>query len=204
MLLYYYMIRQQSSQIEFEFVSLEQLVPQDHLLRKIDNVFDFGFIRSKVEHLYCQTNGRPGVDPVILFKMLFIGYLFGVRSERQLIRDIEVNLAYRWFLGYNLQEAIPHHSTISQNRRRRFQESNVYQEIFDEVVFRAIELGFVDGKHLYTDSTHLKANANKHKYLRQEVEKSTRSYLSELDADITEEREAHGKKELKKKRHPRN
>jgi len=193
------MIRQQSSQIEFEFVSLEQLVPQDHLLRKIDNVFDFGFIRSKVEHLYCQTNGRPGVDPVILFKMLFIGYLFGVRSERQLIREIEVNLAYRWFLGYNLQDAIPHHSTISQNRHRRFQESTVYQEIFDEVVFRAIELGFVDGKHLYTDSTHLKANANRHKYLKREVEKSTRSYLSELDADITEEREAHGKKELKKK-----
>ena len=75
----------------------------------------------------------------------------------------------------------------------------IYQEIFDEVVFRAIELGFVDGKHLYTDSTHLKANANRHKYLKKEVEKSTRSYLSELDADITEERKAHGKKELKKK-----
>ena len=193
------MIKRQSQQVEFEFVCLEQLIPQDHLLRKIDGIIDFEFIRDKVEHLYCHTNGRPGVDPVVLFKMLFIGYFYGIRSERQLIQDIEMNMAYRWFLGYNIQDSIPHHSTISQNRRRRFQQSNVYQEIFDEVVFRAIELGLVDGKHLYTDSTHLKANANKNKFFKKEVERSTRNYLDELDSDISEERKQHGKKELKKK-----
>lgn len=193
------MISKQSEQPEYEFVCLEQLIPQDHLLRKIDNIFDFEFIRDKVEHLYCHTNGRPGVDPVVLFKMLFLGYLFGIRSERQLIREIEMNMAYRWFLGYNLQDAIPHHSTISQNRRRRFKESGVYQLIFDEVVYRAIELELVDGKHLYTDSTHLKANANKNKYLKEVVEKSTRDYLDELDADVVREREKNRKKPLKPK-----
>ena len=74
---------------------MEQLVPQDHLLRKIDSIIDFEFIRAKVEHLYCHTNGRPGIDPVVLFKILFIGYLFGIRSERQLMREVEMNMAYR-------------------------------------------------------------------------------------------------------------
>ena len=94
-------------QLGMEFVCIEELVPQDHLLRKIDKVIDFEFIRDKVKDLYCADNGRPAVDPVVLFKMLFIGYLFGIRSERQLIREIEVNLAYRWFIGIGLRGKIP-------------------------------------------------------------------------------------------------
>ncbi|WP_212903438.1 transposase, partial [Clostridium polyendosporum] len=91
------MIRERKeAQCEIEVVMLEQLVPQDHLLRKIDKYIDFSFIRDLTNDLYCHTNGRPGVDPVVLFKILFIGYLYGIRSERQLVRDIEVNLAYRW------------------------------------------------------------------------------------------------------------
>ena len=201
MLYYIIMLKITPKQPEFEFVCLEQLIPQDHLLRKIGAVLDFEFIRDEVKHLYCENNGRPGIDPVILFRILFIGYLYGVRSERQLIREIEVNLAYRWFLGYNTQDAIPHHSTISQNRRRRFQDSDVYRKIFDRIVLRALELKLADGKHLYTDSTHLKANANKKKFDLQDVEKSTKSYLDELDADINTDRVEHGKKELKKKVH---
>ncbi|WP_243122345.1 transposase [Clostridium septicum] len=85
------------AQNEMEVVMLEQLVPKDHLLRKIDKYIDFSFIRELTNDLYCHTNGRPAVDPVVLFKMLFIGYLYGIRSERQLVKDIEVNLAYRWF-----------------------------------------------------------------------------------------------------------
>lgn len=193
------MIKKQSEQTEYEFVCLDQLVPQDHLLRKIDSVIDFEFIRGKVEHLYCHTNGRPGIDPVVLFKILFIGYLFGIRSERQLIREIEMNMAYRWFLKYKLEDSVPHHSTLSQNRRRRFQESNVYQEIFDEIVFLAMSRGMVDGRHLYTDSTHLKANANKNKFEIQEVEKSTRDYINALNDDIDKDRKAHNKNALKKK-----
>ncbi len=93
-------------------------------------------------------------------------YFFGIRSERQLVCDIQVNVAYRWFLGFGLQDKIPHSSTISQNRRRRFNGSDVFREMFDDVVLLALRNGFVDGKTLYTDSTHLKANANKHKYKR--------------------------------------
>ena len=182
-----------------EFVSIEELVPKDHLLRKIDKVIDFGFIREKVKDLYCADNGRPAIDPVVLFKMLFIGYLYGTRSERQLVRDIQVNVAYRWFLGFGLSDKIPDASTISQNRRRRFCESTIYQEIFDGIVLQAMRRKMVDGKTLYSDSTHLKANANKHKYDLQDVQKSTRDYLETLEGDVTKDREAHGKKPLKAK-----
>lgn len=191
------MIRESKKQNEMEFVTIESLVPKDHLLRKIDRTIDFSFIREKVKELYCKNNGRPSIDPVVLFKMLFIGYLYGIRSERQLIREIEVNVAYRWFLGFSLQSSVPHHSTISQNRRRRFTESNIYQEIFDEIVIRAIKKKMVDGKTLYTDSTHLKANANKNKHVRKQVQKTTKAYLSSLEKDISKDRQEHSKKPLK-------
>lgn len=189
--------RKISHQQEYEFVCLEHLVPQDHLLRKIDRAIKFDFIYDKVKNLYCADNGRPPIDPVVLFKMLFIGYLFGIRSERQLIRDIEVNVAYRWFLNFNLQDKVPHASVFSQNRRRRFNQSKICQDIFDEIVFQALDRGLVDGKILYTDSTHLKANANKNKYDRKLVRKSTCDYLKELDRDVAEDRAEHGKKPLK-------
>jgi transposase/NAD-dependent dihydropyrimidine dehydrogenase PreA subunit len=185
------------NQSSLEFVSIEELVPSDHLLRKIDQRLDFDFIRDRVRGLYCPDNGRPAIDPVVLFKMLFIGYLFGIRSERQLVREIEVNVAYRWFLGMGLRDRVPNHSTISQNRRRRFHESDIYQAIFDEIVFQAVRRHLVDGRTLYTDSTHLKANANKNKFEKKDVEKSTRDYLDELEADINRDRQAHGKKPLK-------
>ena len=193
------LIDKDTRQISMEFVSIEELVPKDHLLRKIDKVIDFGFIREKVRSLYCADNGRPAIDPVVLFKMLFIGYLFGVRSERQLVREIQVNVAYRWFLGFGLTDKVPDASTISQNRRRRFSESTIYQEIFDEIVVQAINRKMVDGTVLYSDSTHLKANANKHKFEVCEVQKSTREYLDRLEEDITKDREAHGKKPLPEK-----
>jgi transposase len=184
---------------QYEFVYLEELVPADHELRRIETHFDFSFVREKVKHLYCLNNGRPGIDPAVLFKILFLGYLYGIRSERQLMREIEVNVAYRWFLGYGLRDSIPDHSTLSQNRRRRFKESDVYQEIFDEIVFMALKEGFVEGKLLYTDSTHLKANANRHKYTRVEATKTARSYLSELEAAIESDRSSHGKAPLKER-----
>lgn len=188
--------KQGDHQGEMEFVSIEELVPQEHLVRKIEAAIDFRFIYEKVEGLYCLDNGRPSIDPVVLFKMLMLGYLFGIRSERQLVREIEVNLAYRWFLGFGLRDKIAHHSVFSQNRRRRFKDSTVFQEVFDAIVFLAIERGLVDGHILYTDSTHLKADANKNRFEKQQVEQSTRSYLDELDADVARDREAHGKPPL--------
>ena len=105
----------------------------------------------------------------MLFKLLFLGYLYGVRSERQLIREVQVNVAYRWFLGLNLTDKVPDASTLCQNRRRRFNNSNVYQDIFDEIVLQAMRKRLVSGRLLYTDSTHLKANANKNKHIKVEA-----------------------------------
>ena len=185
-----------AQQVRYEFVCIENLVPREHLLRKLAKHIDFSFIHEKVEGLYCPDNGRPALDPIVLFKILFIGYLFGIRSERRLIKEIEVNLAYRWFIGFTLEDNIPNACTLSQNRRRRFNDSTIYQEIFDEIVLQAVRHKMVDGKVLYTDSTHLKANANKNKFLEKQVPVSTRDYLAELDKDIEEDRRQHGKKML--------
>ncbi len=185
-------------QHELEMVTLESLVPADHLVRKIDAAIDLSFIRAKVAHLYCADNGRPAIDPVLLFKLLLLGYLFGVRSERQLVRDVQVNVAYRWFLGLRLTDKVPDASTISQNRRRRFADSQIYQEIFDEIVLQAIGRGMVQGKVLYTDSTHLKASANKNKAEQGEVAVPAQAYLQELDAAVDADRLARGKRALKR------
>lgn len=188
-----------AQQTELEMVTLESLVPPDHLLRKIDAVIDFSFIHDRVSGLYCRDNGRPALDPVMMFKALFIGYLFGVRSERQLVREIEVNVAYRWFLRLKLTEPVFDASTLSQNRRRRYNDTSVAQDIFDGIVEQAIAHGLVDGTVLYTDSTHLKADANKGRWDREVVAKSRSDYWDELDEAITEDRGIHGKKPLKAK-----
>ena len=151
-------------QQEMELVTIESLVPGDHLLRKIDAAIDLEFIRERVRRLYCEDNGRPALDPVVLFKLLFIGYLFGIRSERQLMREVQCNAAYRWYLRLKLTDKVPDASTLSQNRRRRFRDSDIYQSLFDEIVELAMKRGLVTGEVLYTDATHLKANANKNKF----------------------------------------
>ena len=172
------------TQSTLEFVSLEELVPKDHLLRKIEAAVDFSFIHDLTAPLYCADNGRPPLDPTLMFKALFIGYLFGVRSERQLVREIEVNLAYRWFLGLRLTDPVFDASTLSQNRRRRYQDASIAQAIFDRIVEQAMARGLVDGSTLYTDSTHLKANANKNKYDLATVSKSRADYWDALDDAI--------------------
>jgi transposase len=187
-----------STQQQLEVVYIENLVPKDHILRKINQYIDFSFIRELTKDLYCDNNGRPAFDPIILFKMLFIGYLFGIRSERQLEKEIQVNVAYRWFLGFSLTDKIPDHSTISQNRIRRFKDTDIAQQIFDNIVRQAISHKLVDGKILYSDSTHLKANANKRKLVEKEVERSVKDYIDELNKSIEEDRISHDKKPLKK------
>lgn len=191
--------RNKEEQYEMEFVCIENLVPKGHFLRRIDKYIDFEFIEGMTKHLYCKDNGRPCVDPVMLVKMMLIGYLYGVRSERQLVKEIEVNIAYRWFLGLKIEDKVPDHSTISQNRRRRFNGTNLFREIFERIVEQAIAKGLVGGKTLYTDSTHLKANANKRKFIEREVEKTPKEYIDELDEAVEADRKAMGKKPLKKK-----
>jgi transposase len=174
-------------------------VPGDHLLRKIEAAIDLEFIRDRVRHLYCEDNGRAALDPVVLFKLLFIGYLFGIRSERQLMREVQCNAAYRWYLRLKLTDKVPDASTLSQNRRRRFRDSDVYQKLFDEIVELAMKRGLVSGEVLYTDATHLKANANKNKFDVVRVEIRPQEYLAQLEQAIEEDRTAQGKRELKAK-----
>lgn len=188
------------TQNTYEFVCIEDLVPQDHLLRKIDKYIDFSFIKEKVRPFYCEDNGRPSIDPVVLFKMLLLGYLYGIRSERQLEQEIKTNNAYRWFLRLNLKDSVPDHSTISFNRHKRFKNSEVFQEIFDEIVFQAMKHRMVAGRVLFTDSTHIKANANKKKLIKIEAMENARKYLETLDQAIKEDRRKNGKKPLQVKK----
>ncbi|MBV8047483.1 MAG: IS1182 family transposase [Paludibacterium sp.] len=176
--------------------SANALVPKNHLLRLLDQHINFDFILDETAHLYSEDNGRPAVDPRMLFKILFIGYLYGIRSERQLMQEIEVNVAYRWFLGLSLTDPVPDHSTISRNRRLRFAGSQIEQTIFDTIVGQAVKLGLVGGRVFYTDSTHLKANANKRRYQTRQLRQDTGEYLAQLNQAIDDDRKTHGKKAL--------
>lgn len=184
-------------QYELEMVTMEQLVPKNHLVRKIDSAIDFEFIRDEVAHLYCQDNGRPPVDPVRLFKIILLGYIFGIKSERQLVKEIEVNVAYRWFLRMSLTENVIHASTLSQNHIRRFNGTDIFERIFSNIVIQAMDKGLVAGQELFTDSTHLKANANKNKYQNEERVVRAGAYLDMLNEDVSLSRESEGKKPLK-------
>lgn len=143
----------------FYYVRLDEMVPEGHLLRLVDKHIDFGFIREKVKHLYSHT-GRPSIDPEVLVRMLLIGYLYGITSERRLCEEIQMHIGYRWFVGLHLEDKVPDHSTFSKNRHERFAEGEVFQGIFDEIVGQCMEHGLVSGKHLTVDSTHIKADAS--------------------------------------------
>jgi transposase len=158
-----------SREFQPETVNIEELAPPRTPVAENQRNHRLFIHCGEMPPLYCEDNGRPCMDPVMLFKMLLIGYLYGIRLERRLIEEIRLNIAYRWFVGLSLTDPVPHHSIFSQNRRRRFQQSEIYQEIFDEIVFQAIQHGFIEEKQLFTNSTFLKANASKYKFKKQKV-----------------------------------
>jgi transposase len=141
----------------FYQISLDQLVPQDHLVRRLAKVVDFKWVRRLTAEHYSHT-GRPSIDPVVIAKMLVLGFLYNVTSERQLMRDIQVNLAYRWYLGYDLDESIPNHSILSKARRRLGTE--FFEQIFGYVLQECRRAGLVNGNNLLIDSTAVIANAS--------------------------------------------
>ena len=170
-----------SHQLKMHCVTMEDLVPQNHFLRKLENVVDFSFIYDEVRDLYCENNGRPCIDPAVLVKYLLVGYLYGIESERRIEQEIQVNMAYRWFLGLELDERAPDHSTISQNRRRRWDGQNLYRQMFEHILHQCIEKGLVDGRIILTDSTHVKANASSKANIKVLVERETTDYMERLD-----------------------
>ena len=134
--------RKTQQQGEYELVMLEELVPQDHFLRKVDAAVDFSFIHDMCKNLYCLDNGRPAIEPELLFKMLLLGYLYGIKSEIKLAQAVNENIAFKWFLGLKITEKGPDHATISANRVRRFRDNNIAEQIFDEILRQCILLFF--------------------------------------------------------------
>ncbi len=126
--------RTEDSRQQIGFHSIEDLMPQDHILRDIEKAIDFSLIYDLVEDRYCHDNGRPSIDPVVLFKIVFIQYLFGISSMRRTIREIGVNIAYPWFLGYGLMEIIPHFTTFGKNYVRRFADTDIFEKIFSQIL----------------------------------------------------------------------
>jgi transposase len=197
-----YIKKDRGQQKQIKFVSIEDLVPEKHILRDIDKAIDFSFIYDEVKGMYGEMDwGKPGIDPVSLFKIVFIQYLFGIRSMRQTIKEIEVNMAYRWFIGYNIGEAVPHFSTFGKNYSRRFKDTDVFQKIFEHILQEAINSGFVDASAVFIDGTHIKASANKDKATQVVVEKQAKNYQEQLDEEIEKDRTEHGKKPLKNDDH---
>lgn len=182
------MTRTNNKQIEFHLITIENLVPEDHFLRKLDSLVDFSFIYQEAESCYCQNNGRPCVDPVILIKYLLIGFLFGIESERRIEQEIQVNMAYRWFLGLDMDDRVPDHSTISQNRRRRFNGTGLFRCLFERIIFQCMEKGLVDGRTVLTDSTHIKANASAKKNIKVTAQREANTYMQRLDFYEEQER----------------
>ena len=139
------MMGRQSRQMAMIFVDIESLIPETHLLRKIERMVSFNFIYDLLAPYYPAT-GRPSVDPVSMFKMLLIGYLYGIKSERRLVEEVQLNIAYRWFCGFELDDTIPNHSTFSKTRTRKWQQSDLFQKAFYEIVKQCIDSG-LDCKH---------------------------------------------------------
>lgn len=181
-----------------EMICIEDLVPEDHLLRKIENAVDFTKLYEFVEELYCEDNGRGSIDPVVLFKMVLIQHLYGLPSLRRTASEVRVNMAYRWFLGYSLQEETPHFSTVSYNFRNRFTAETV-DKIFSWILDEINENGYLTPSAVFVDGTHIKANANNKKKYEEEVPVAAKRYADELMEEINQDREAHGKKPLKDK-----
>ena len=176
--------------------TLEELVPKEHLVRKLDSCINFTFIEELVKNLY-SVSGRPSIPPVVLFKLIFINIVFGINSMRRTCEECKVNMAYRWYLGLSIYDEIPNYSTWSQNYIRRYKDSNVFNQIFDTILNQAMKYGFVDMETVFGDGTHQKANANKNKYKDVEVEIVKKVYEDAMLQEINEDRITHGKKPLK-------
>ncbi len=171
----------------FYYFRLEDQIPQDHLLRLIDRYVDFGFVRERLKNFYSSA-GCPSIDPEVLLRLLLVGYLHGITSERRLLDEVRMHLAYRWFTRLGFEQEIPDHSTFSKNRHGRFRQSGVFREVFEEIVRRCLEAGLVEGQNLAVDGTMVGANASRQSRVPREhlkeaarVSRTVREYLAELE-----------------------
>lgn len=192
--------QQGNNRTQVTMISLDHLVPEDHLLRKVESVMDFDYIYDLVEDLYSEDNGRPSIDPVIIIKIAIIKYMFGIKSIRQIFKEIETNVAYRWFLNIGLEEKLPHHSTYGKNYVKRFGETTLFTEIFNRILLKACEAGYVKPEEVFIDGTHVKASANKNKRMKVIVKEEGRIFTEALEEEINAQRSEEGLAPLKKNR----
>lgn len=182
---------------QIQMFCMDDMVPKDHLLRMIDSAIDWSFIYDLVEDRYCADNGRPSMDPVMLIKIPFIQYLYGIRSMRQTIKEIQVNVAYRWFLGLDMFDPVPHFSTFGKNYTRRFKDTDLFEQIFSHILEECYKANVIDPREVFVDATHVKARANGHKLELKKSQQEALFYEEQLKQEINEDRAAHGKKALK-------
>ena len=176
-------------QLFYEF-NLDEVVPADHLVRKIDAVLDLGWVHKALAPYYSHT-GRPSIDPVLMIRMLIVGYVFAIRSERLLCREVQVNLAYRWFCGLSIEDKIPDHSAFSRARNERFRNSDIFRRVFERVVEACIAAGLVGGEGFAVDASLIVADANKQRSIPgsewqktrdpETASRAVKEYLATLD-----------------------
>jgi transposase len=174
----------------FYSFNLEEVVPDDHLVRAIAKVLDLSWVRSELAPHY-STLGRPSIDPVLMLRMLVIGYVFAIRSERALCREVRVNLAYRWFCGLGIEDKVPDHSVFSRARNERFRDHDIFRLVFERVVGACIAAGFVGGEGFAVDASLIEADANKHRSIPgaqwnkdidpRQAHRAVKEYLAKLD-----------------------
>ena len=189
----------------YEF-DLEEVVPSDHLVRRLDRVLDLSWLHGALAPYYSHT-GRPSCDPELMMRMLVIGYVFAIRSERQLCAEVQVNLAYRWFCRLGLEDKIPDHSAFSRARHERFRESDALRRVFERVVERGIAAGLVGGEAFSVDASLIKADVNSAKRVggdepivwpdRERASRAVREYLVALDESLTDAQALAGGKKAK-------
>lgn len=189
--------RQESGQGQFFYsFDLDRVVPSDHLVRQIDGLLDLSWVHNELAPFYSHT-GRPSIDPVLMIRMLIVGYVFALRSERRLCAEVQVNLAYRWFCKLGIEDNIPDHSVFCRARRERFRESDALRRVFERVVAMCISAGLVGGEAFSIDASLIKADVDKMKRLpgdqpiawpkAEEASHAVREYIAALDGASDDE-----------------
>jgi transposase len=174
----------------FYSFGLDEAVPNDHPVREVASVLDLSWVHSELAPYYSRL-GRPSIDPVLMIRMLIIGYVFAIRSERGLCRDVQVNLAYRWFCGLSIEDKVPDHSAFSRARNERFRSSGIFRSVFERVVGTCIAAGLVGGEGFAVDVSLIVADANKQRSIpgsqwnkeldAQAASRATKEYFATLD-----------------------
>jgi transposase len=176
--------------VSFAAFCLEEAVPDDHLVRKVAAVLDLSWVHAELAAHY-PDNGGPSIDPELMIRMLIIGYVFAIRSERGLCRDVQVNLAYRWFCGLSIEDKVPDHSAFSRARHERFRDSDIFRRVFEHVVETCIAAGLVGGEGFAVDASLIVADANKQRSIpgaewnkeraAKDASRAVKEYLATLD-----------------------